>query len=142
MGKKGRAKTKAKKAAKAGAKRAGKKIGIKTASKIAKTAEKKGLDVKSLATSLLSGVPIVGPLVADVAEQLIPEAVLGAEPMAPTVGRRGGARGVQLIDASTGLNLGTISRKRALSVLIRRAKFRRAAKKIVLVPSGSEVKVI
>jgi len=50
--------------------------------------------------------------------------------------RGGRARGVWLVDKSTGLNLGVISRKRALGVLSRRAKQPRHTRKFVVVPSG------
>jgi hypothetical protein len=73
-----------------------------------------GFDVGSAAESALSGVPFVGPI----ASNLLSQSGILKPKSAPTGGAQGGrSRGVQLIDASTGLNLGVISRKRALSVL-------------------------
>lgn len=142
MGKKSKAKTKQKKIAKMAGTVKGKKIPLAMATKIVKQAEKRGLDVKALATSVLAGVPIVGPLVAEVAEQLIPEPDVLSPLAGMPIRARGGAKGVMMIDASTGLNLGTISRKKALGVLVRRQKFRRPSKKVVFLPVGQEVRVI
>lgn len=145
MGKKGRSKTAKKKAVKKAAAKKGKKVGIKTATKIAKQADKQGIDVASLADSVFASVPFVGPLVSEVAGQAgITEgiAALAGQPSAGGApSGRGGRRGVMMVDASTGLNLGSISRKKALGVLTRRKQFRRS-KKVVLVPAGQEVRVI
>jgi len=141
MGKKGKAKTKAKKKAKQALKKKGvKKPTLKQASKLAKQSEKSGIDVDSLASSALSGIPFVGPLLGDVIEQT--GAVSGLAG-GQGVSGRGGVRGVQLVDSKLG-NLGTISRKKALQVLMNRGKRppRKSKPVFVQLPQGTTLQKV
>jgi hypothetical protein len=75
-----------------------------------------GFNPLELVKSGAQGVPFVGPLLSEGISQLAG----GSMQMPP--GGKGGRRGVQLIDASTGLVLGTIARHRALSLLARKPR--------------------
>jgi hypothetical protein len=90
-----------------------------------------------IATSALGSIPLVGGLAQGIATE-----VLGTSGgMTREGGFRGGrSRGVQMIDASTGLNLGVISRKKALSVLIRKKRpFGPRKKQIIITRDGEHI---
>jgi len=134
MGKKSKSKTAKKKQVKKVAKAKGKNVGIKQASKIVAQSDKTGIDLTELASSAVAGIPFVGGLASNLIDQGASIAGAGV-----TSGR-GGRRGVQLVDASLG-NLGTISRKKALSILINRGKRppRRSKPTFIQVPQGQSV---
>lgn len=134
MGKKSKAKTKAKKKVKKIAKAKGKKIPLKKASKLVQQSEQQGLDLGALAESALGGIPFVGGLLQEGVSQVRGGALGGGTP------GRGGSRGVQLVDATLG-NLGTISRRKALGILINRGKRppRRSKPTFIQVPQGQSV---
>jgi hypothetical protein len=54
-------------------------------------------------------------------------------------GGRGGSKGVNMIDASTGLSLGRISRKKALRVLQRRGRYTKRQKAHIVIKDGEKV---
>lgn len=134
MGKKSKGKTKAKKNAKKALKKKGKKSDIKSATKAVKKADKSGIDVQELVASGLDGIPFIGGLAGEAFRQVAPQAGGGVS------SGRGGARGVQLVDATLG-NLGTISRRKALSILINKNKRppRRSKPTFIQVPAGQSV---
>jgi len=134
MGKKSKAKTKQKKNAKKALKKKGKKNDIRSVSKTVKKADKLGIDANELIASGLDSIPFVGGLLGEGVRQ----SGLGAP--AQGTGGRGGARGVQLVDATLG-NLGTISRRKALSILINKNKRppRRSKPTFIQVPQGQSV---
>jgi len=142
MGKKSKRKTRRKRQAKNAAKKRGKKISLKTASKIVQESDRTGVDVPAIVDSVVSGIPIVGPLASELLTQTgalggIQDLVSGG--MGGTSGR-GGTRGVSLVDSKLG-NLGVISRKKALQVLMSRGKRppRRQKPTFIQVPSGQSV---
>lgn len=138
MGTKAKKKTAQKKAAKKILKAQGKKSDIKSSSKLASTASKSGIDLTQLASSAVSGIPFVGGLASNLIDQTQAIADTGAGTL-PQTGR-GGVRGVQLVDSHLG-NLGTISRKKALAVLMARGKRPpvRRNKQVAILRSGETV---
>jgi len=134
MGRKGKSKAKKLKKVKNAMKKKNKKAKLQDINSAVNRAEKTGIDVGSLAESALSGIPFVGPLLGDVVGQAVSGAGAGG------ISGRGGVRGVQLVDSRLG-NLGTISRKKALSVLMNRGKKapRRAKPTFISVPTGQSV---
>ncbi|MGH6787951.1 MAG: hypothetical protein ACREBO_14075 [Novosphingobium sp.] len=135
MGKKSKGKTKAKKKAKAALKKKGiKNPSLKAASKLAQQSEKTGIDPTELLSSAVGGIPFVGGLASNLIDQT--SAIAGAQ----GVSGRGGVRGVQLVDSKLG-NLGTISRKKALQVLMTRGKKAPRPRKptFIQVPQGQSV---
>lgn len=137
MGKKGKAKTKAKKVAKKAAAKKGKKLPIKKASKLAKAADKGGFDVAEFASAAVGGIPFVGGIASNLIDQGV--GLAGGQGK----GGRGGTRGVQLVDSTLG-NLGTISRKKALSILVNRGRRppRRRTKTIAILRAGESAQVV
>lgn len=137
MGKKGKAKTAKKKKAKQALKKKGKKSNLKNASKAVKKADSAGLDVTELIASGLDGIPFIGGIAGEALRQGAPLAGGGG------VSGRGGTRGVQLVDATLG-NLGTISRKKALSILVNRNRRppRRRGKTVAILRAGESAQVV
>lgn len=137
MGKKSKSKTKSKKAVKKAAKAKGKSIGVVQASKIVKQADKAGIDPVELLSSAVSSIPFVG----GIASNLIDQSSAIAQSQAS--GGRGGVRGVQLIDSKLG-NIGTISRKKALSILVNRNRRppRRSSKTVAVLRAGESIQVV
>lgn len=135
MGRKGKSKTAKKKAAKKALKKKGvKNPTLKQASNLAKQADKTGIDVESLVTAGVSGIPFVG----GIASELIGQSGILAGGGVPS--GRGGVRGVMLVDSRLG-NLGTISRRKALTVLMNRGKKAPRPRKptFIQVPQGQSV---
>lgn len=141
MGKKSKAKTKKKKDAKKAAAKMGKKLGIKDATKIVNSADRQGLDVAALASSVVSSIPIVGGLASGLIDQ--GPALLGGNVGAGVPSGRGGVRGVTLVDSKLG-NLGVISRKKALSILVNRGRRppRRSSKTVAILKAGESIQVV
>lgn len=139
MGKKSKSKTKQKKAAKAALKKAGvKNPTLKQSSALVKKSEKSGLDVGSLIKSGVSGIPFVGSLAEEALSQSGVLDQFGTQTGGQVSGGRGGARGVMMIDAKTGLNLGVISRRRALRMLSR-TKVASKSRRVAILRSGEQV---
>lgn len=134
MGKKSKAKTAKKKKVKKALKKKGKKASLKEVSKIVKDADKQGIDPVELISSGVSSIPFVGGIASSLIDQTI-----GAGTGGGGTGK-GGVRGVMLVDSKLG-NLGTISRKKALSVLMNRGKKIPRARKptFINVPQGQQV---
>lgn len=134
MGKKSKQKSRAKKNAKKALKRKNKRHDIKSATRAVQKADKIGIDVQELVASGLDSVPLIGGL----AGELVRQAPSGA--MEQVSSGKGGVRGVQLVDATLG-NLGTISRRKALSILINKNKRppRKMRPTFIQVPAGQQV---
>lgn len=137
MGKKSKSKTSKKKAAKKAAKKKGKKLGIKDATKLVNKAEKEGFDIAEFASAAVGGIPFVGGIASNLIEQGTALAGAGVP------SGRGGRRGVQLVDATLG-NLGTISRRKALGILVNRGRRppRRSAKTVAVLRAGESIQVV
>ena len=104
MGKKSKLKTKGKKQAKKALKAKGvRKPTLAQAGKIAKASEKTGLDIPSLAGSLVGGIPFVGGFAQELLGQVVPSGEIGA-PMG-----RGIRGGLVIVDTKTGSQLRRIS---------------------------------
>ena len=137
MGRKGKAKTAKKKQAKAIAKSKGKPISLAHASKISKQADQTGQDITDVVSSAVSGIPFIGGLASGLIDK--GSEIAGRQGM----GGRGGTRGVQLVDSTLG-NLGTISRKKALSILVNRNRRppRRRQKTVAILRAGETAQVV
>lgn len=141
MGKKSKSKTAQKRAAKKLLKKQGKRADIKSASKLAGDAKKQGLDLTQLASSAVGSIPFVGGLASNLIDQVAggAEIIPGIDGGQPSTGR-GGTRGVMLVDSRLG-NLGMISRRKALAVLMNRGKRPpvRRMKQVAVIRSGEQV---
>jgi len=137
LGKKSKSKTAKKKAVKKAAKSKGKKLKLKDATKIVNKSEKLGIDIPTLATDIIAGVPIVGPLASTLVGAGI-EAATGAGAQGER--SRGG---LVIVDTRTGMQLRRISMEDYfyLKSLKRRRQLFRAPrrKQVAIIRSGETV---